>query len=177
MAKDNPKMKSEERFRFKINNEININGKVRLIEDGEEQLVVSMAEARKIADERELDLMLVTDKSDMPVVRLCDYEKFIYSMKKKAKQNKQQSKPVKEITLSVNIADHDLETKANAARKFIESGHKVKAVLKMRGRELTRRDENKKSLLKFIVMLEDVAVPEGQLKDEGNKTIVYLKKK
>ena len=65
----------------------------------------------------------------------------------------------------------------NQARKFLESGHKVKVTLKMKGRELTRREENKKSILKFIVKLEDVSIPEGQLKDEGNRTVVILKKK
>ena len=53
----------------------------------------------------------------------------------------------------------------------------MKVTLKMKGRELTRREENKKSILKFIVKLEDVSIPEGQLKDEGNRTVVILKKK
>jgi translation initiation factor IF-3 len=70
-----------------------------------------------------------------------------------------------------------LQTKANNARKFIESGSKVKVTLTMKGRELSRRDDNKRSILEFIVMLEDVAVPESQPRDDGNKTIVILKKK
>jgi translation initiation factor IF-3 len=77
----------------------------------------------------------------------------------------------------VNIAKHDLETKANSARKFLEDGSKVRVILSMKGRELTRREENKKSILEFIVLLEDIAVPETTPRDEGNKTTVILKKK
>jgi translation initiation factor IF-3 len=101
----------------------------------------------------------------------------IYELKKNAKKNKQAAKPLKEIQLSVNISEHDLQTKANNAKKFIENGSKVKVTLTMKGRELSRRDENKKSILEFIVMLEDVATPEAPLRDDGNKTSVILKKK
>ena len=97
--------------------------------------------------------------------------------KSAAKKNKQSAKPLKEVQLSVNITEHDLQTKANNARKFIENGNKVKVTLTMKGRELSRRDESKRSILEFIVMLEDIAVPESQPRDDGNKTIVILKKK
>jgi translation initiation factor IF-3 len=70
-----------------------------------------------------------------------------------------------------------LQTKANNARRFIEEGCRVRVTLSMKGRELMRRDENKKSILEFIVMLEDVAVPESAPIDEANKTVVTLKKK
>jgi translation initiation factor IF-3 len=84
---------------------------------------------------------------------------------------------LKEIQLSVNIAKHDMETKAKNTRKFIEDGCRVRVTLTMKGRELSRREENKKSILEFIVMLEDIAVPESIPRDEGNKTSVILKKK
>ena len=101
----------------------------------------------------------------------------LYELKKSAKKNKQATKPLKEIQLSVNIAKHDLETKANNARKFIEDGSRVRVTLSMKGRELSRREENKKSILEFVVLLEDVAVPEAAPRDEGNKTVVTLKRK
>jgi translation initiation factor IF-3 len=101
----------------------------------------------------------------------------IYELKKASKKSKQAVKPLKEIQLSVNIAKHDLETKANNARKFLEDGSRVRVTLSMKGRELSRREENKKSILEFIVLLEDIAVPEAALRDEGNKTVVTLKKK
>ena len=163
--------------KFKVNDEIRFKGDVRIVGENIDSRVVSISEARKIAQDMELDLVEIQGKLEIPVLRICNYEKMIYELKKSAKKSKQNVKPLKEIQLSVNIARHDLETKANNARKFIEDGSRVRAILTMKGRELSRRDENKKSLLEFIVMLEDVATPEATPRDEGNKTSVILKKK
>lgn len=163
--------------KFRVNDEIRFKGNVRIVGDGIESKVVSMSEASEIAEEMGLDLVEIQGKLEIPVIRICNYEKMLYELKKSAKKNKQAIKPLKEIQLSVNIAKHDLETKANNARKFIEDGSKVRVTLSMKGRELSRREENKKSILEFIVLLEDVAVPEAALRDEGNKTFVTLKRK
>lgn len=162
---------------FRVNEEIRIKGDVRIVGDGIESVVVPISEARQIANEMGLDLVEIQGKLETPVLRICNYEKMVYELKKNAKKNRQNAKPMKEIQLSVNIAKHDMETKANSARKFIEDGSRVRVVLKMKGRELTRREENKKSILEFIVMMEDIAVPEHAPRDEGNKTSVILKKK
>lgn len=162
---------------FRVNDDLHGNYDVRIVGDGIESRVIKLDEAKKIAYGMELDLIEINSKSDPPIVRIASYEKMIYEMKKNAKKNKQTAKPLKEIQLSVNITEHDLQTKANNARKFIENGNKVKVTLTMKGRELSRRDENKRSILEFIVMLEDVATPESQPRDDGNKTIVILKKK
>ena len=163
--------------KFRVNDEIRVGGNVRIVGEGIESKVVTMSEARKIAEDMELDLVEIQGKSDVPIVRVCNYEKMLYELKKAAKKNKQQVKPLKEIQLSVNIAKHDLETKANNAKKFIEDGSRVRVILAMKGRELSRREDNKKSILEFIVMMDDVAVPESTPKDEGNKTVVILKKR
>lgn len=163
--------------KFRVNDEIRIGGNVRIVGEGIESKVVTMSEARKIAEDMELDLVEIQGKSDVPIVRVCNYEKMLYELKKAAKKNKQHVKPLKEIQLSVNIAKHDLETKANNAKKFIEDGSRVRVTLAMKGRELSRREDNKKSILEFIVMMDDVAVPESTPKDEGNKTVVILKKR
>lgn len=163
--------------KFRVNDEIRVGGNVRIVGEGIESKVVAMSEARKIAEDMELDLVEIQGKSDVPVVRVCNYEKMLYELKKAAKKNKQQVKPLKEIQLSVNIAKHDLETKANNAKKFIEDGSRVRVILVMKGRELSRREDNKRSILEFIVMMDDVAIPESAPKDEGNKTVVILKKK
>ena len=163
--------------KFRVNDEIRFKGNVRIVGDGIESKVVSMSEASEIAEKMGLDLVEIQGKLEIPVIRICNYEKMLYELKKSAKKNKQTIKPLKEIQLSVNIAKHDLETKANNARKFIEDGSKVRVTLSMKGRELSRREENKKSILEFIVLLEDVAVPEAALRDEGNKTFVTLKRK
>lgn len=162
---------------FRINDEIYGNYNVRIVGEGIESKVVPLAVAKRIAAERELDLIEINKNVNPPIMRIASYEKMMYELKKAAKKNKQTAKPLKEIQLSVNITDHDLQTKANNAKKFIENGSKVKVTLTMKGRELTRRDESKRSILEFIVLLEDVAIPEAQPRDDGNKTIVILKKK
>lgn len=101
----------------------------------------------------------------------------VYEIKKAEKKKAHVAKPLKEVQLSVNISSHDLETKANNAKKFIDDGSKVKVTLSMKGRELARRDENKRSILEFITLMEEVALPESMPKDEGNRTIVILKPK
>jgi translation initiation factor IF-3 len=173
MSKTNDKLSSK----FKVNEEIRFNGDVRIVGEGITSEVVPMSKARDIASNMGLDLVEIQANSQVPIIRICNYEKMIYELKKAAKKNKQQAKPLKEIQLSVNIAKHDLETKVNNAKRFIEDGSKVKVILSMKGRELSRREENKKSILEFIVMMEDVAKIESTLRDEGNKTIVILKKK
>ena len=163
--------------KFRVNDEIRFNGNVRIVGADIESKIVTMSEARNIANKMELDLVEIQGNLEIPIIRICNYEKMLYELKKAAKKAKQNVKPLKEIQLSVNIAKHDLETKANNARKFIEEGSRVKVTLTMKGRELSRREENKKSILEFIVMLEDVAVPEAAPRDESNKTFVILKKK
>ena len=163
--------------KFRVNDEIRGCNEVRIVGEGIESKVVGIGEARKIADGMELDMIEINPSSNPPIIKIASYEKLIYEVKKAAKKNKQSAKPLKEVQLSVNITEHDLQTKANNARKYIENGSKVKVTLTMKGRELSRRDESKRSILEFIVMLEDVAVPESQPRDDGNKTIVILKKK
>jgi len=174
MAKAN---KNDFSSRFRVNDEIKIGGNVRIVGEGIESKVVTMSEARKIAEDMELDLVEIQGKLEIPIIKVCNYEKMLYELKKAAKKNKQQAKPLKEIQLSVNIAKHDLETKANNAKRFIEDGSRVRVTLAMKGRELYRREENKKSILEFIVMMDEVAIPESTPRDEGNKTVVILKKR
>lgn len=161
---------------LKANDEIVGFDNVRIVGDNIESKVVSLEEARKIADDLELDLVEVNLKINPPILRICNYEKLIYEMKRNEKKNKQVILPVKEIQLSVNICMHDIEIKAKQAMNFLEKGHKVKVTLTMKGRELSRRDESKKSLLEFLTLMEDVASIES-LKDDSNKTIAMLKKK
>ena len=175
MAKINKRKDFSSKFR--VNEEIRFNGNVRIVGEGIESKIIPMSEAREIAEEMELDLVELQGKSDVPIIKVCNYEKMLYELKKAAKKNKNQAKPLKEIQLSVNIAKHDLETKVNNAKRFIEDGSRVKVTLSMKGRELARREDNKKSILEFIVMMDEVAIPEATPRDEGNKTVVILKKR
>lgn len=176
MAKNTFKQEKDNFF-HRTNNGIRFVDEVRLVGDNVENGIMSFASALALAEEMELDLVEINRSANPPIVRICNYEKMLYELKKNAKKNKQPTNQLKEIQLSVNIAKHDMEVKAKQAQKFIESGNKVKVVLGMRGRELARREENKRSILEFITLLEDVAVAESMPKDMGNKTIVILKKK
>lgn len=163
--------------KFRINDELHGTYDVRIVGEDIESKIISLSEAKKIANDMEMDLIEINSNVNPPIMKIASYEKMLYEMKKAMKKNKQNVKPMKEIQLSVNISEHDLQTKVNNARKFIEGGSKVKVVLSMRGRELVRREENKRSILEFIVALENVATPEAQPHDEGNRTVVILKKK
>lgn len=162
--------------KYLINNDIH-EDLVRIVGEGIESKIVTLKEAKAIASEMELDLIEINQKAPTPICKIASYEKMLYELKKAAKKNKASTKPLKEVQLSVNIADHDLQTKVNQAKKFIGEGSKVKVVLTMKGRELSRREDNKKSIYLFIRDLEEVATPESMPKDEGNKTIVILKKR
>ena len=165
----------------RINDDIRGNHDVRVIftnYDGEtENKVIPLWKARNIANGLELDLVEINPNSTPPVCKICDYSKYLYELKKQAKAKKQNRSEVKEISLSVGISMHDLEIKAKKAKEFIEKGDKVKVSLLMRRRELERRELSKKSILEFIMLMNDVAIPESLPKDEGNKCIVILKKK
>ena len=165
----------------RINEEIVGRDNVRLIyksDEGENKsVVISIDEARRMAGKEGKDLIEINPKTDPPILKIEDYSKYLYELKKQMKNNKKVSFVLKEIQLSTNIAINDLTIKANKAKKFISEGDKVKVVLTMRGRELSRRDDSKKCLYEFIDMLSDISMPEALPRDEGNKCSVILKKK
>ena len=162
-------------FEHRINDEIRNYSQVRIIGDDIESKVVSLSDAQDLASKMELDLVEINDKVSPPILRICNYSKFLYELKKNAKKNKQVTSQIKEIQLSVNIATHDLETKAKQCINFLSHGDKVKVTLTMKGRELTRREENKRSIYLFLEMIGSNGLVES-MKDENNKTIVILKK-
>lgn len=170
-------LKKNPRIEYRINDEIDFYGQVRVVGENANNEVMSIDKARKLAESLDLDLVEINSRVTPPIMKVCNYEKMVYELKKTLKKNRQQAKPPKEIQLSVNIAENDLKTKENQARKFIEDGFKVKVILIMKGRELSRRMENKKTIFKFIADLEDVAAAESLPKDEGTRTIVFLKRK
>lgn len=138
--------------------------------------IVSLYEAKTLAKNLELDIVEINPKSDPPILKIVNYSKFLFDLKKNAKQKKKTSQ-IKEIKITTNICEHDIDTKVRQAKSFIEDGDKVKITLTMKGRELTRRDESKKSIFVFINKMSDFAIPETMPRDEGNKSIVILKGK
>lgn len=169
--------KQEQSENFKINDEIQPYGKVRIIGSDIQSEVVTFEKAQEIASNMNLDLIEINGNLEIPIIRIDNFEKFLYERKKKAKQNKQPKNTLKEIRLTVSIAKNDLQVKANKVKEFAEDDCKIKVILTMKGREMSRREENKKSMYEFLDMVSEFAIPEAMPKDEGNKTIVILKKR
>lgn len=153
---------------------------VRLIgENGEQLGVMSARDALKLAREADLDLVKIAPTAKPPVCKIIDYGKYRYDLARKEKEarKKQRITEVKEIRLSPNIDDNDLNTKVNAARKFIEKGDKVKVTLRFRGREMVHMSSSKVILDVFAEKLSDIAVVEKPAKLEGRSMQIVLGEK
>ena len=153
---------------------------VRLIgPDGEQIGVVSSREAQKIADEAGLDLVEIAPNAKPPVCKVIDYGKYRYDLARKEKDAKKKQKTVelKEIRLSPNIDTNDLNTKMNAAKKFLAKGNKVKITLRFRGREMAHMNSSKHILDDLAEQLSDIAVVEKAPKIEGRSIGMVLAEK
>ena len=153
---------------------------VRLIgEEGEQLGVMSSREAQKLADEAGLDLVKIAPTAKPPVCKIVDYGKYRYEQARKEKEarKKQKTIEIKEIRLSPNIDTNDLNTKINAAKKFLTKGDKVKVTLRFRGREMAHMNASKHILDDFAESLAEVAVVEKAPKVEGRSISMVLAEK
>ena len=153
---------------------------VRLIgADGEQLGIVSSKEAQRLAEEAGLDLVKIAPTAKPPVCKIIDYGKYRYEQARKEKEAKKKQKTIelKEIRLSPNIDTNDLNTKINAAKKFIEKGNKVKVTLRFRGREMAHMNQSKYILDDFAEALADVSVVEKAPKVEGRSIGMVLAEK
>jgi len=153
---------------------------IRLIgEDGQQLGIMSPRDAMKLAEEAGLDLVKIAPTAKPPVCKIVDYGKYRYELARKEKDAKKKQKviEIKEIRMSPNIDTNDLNTKASAARKFIEKGNKVKVTLRFRGREMAHMQTSKHILDDFAQLLADVAVIEKPAKVEGRSMVMFLTEK
>lgn len=153
---------------------------VRVIgEDGEQLGIMSSRDAMKLAEEAGVDLVKIAPTAKPPVCRIVDYGKFRYEQTRKEKDAKKKQKvmEVKEIRLSPNIDTNDLNTKTNAARKFLSKGDKVKVTLRFRGREMAHMANSKHILEDFAEVLADIAVIDKAPKVEGRSMTMFLTQK
>lgn len=168
--------------RHKDENELNINDEiratqVRLVGDNiAEPGVYSIAQAMKMADEMELDLVEITAKADPPVCKILDYQKYLYQQKKKAKEMKQNSTKIviKEIRFGPNTDEHDFQFKLKHAQEFLNEGSKVKASVFFRGRSIQFADQGEKLLLRFAVELGEFGRAEHMPQLEGKRMIMMI---
>jgi len=132
---------------------------VRVIDETGKQLgIMALEKALQMAQERNFDLIQVTEKVDPPVCKIMDYGKFIYQQKKKEKEafKKQKGGELKGIRLGFNMAQHDLEIKAKQAEKFLKEGNKIKIEMQLRGREKALSGFAKERINKFLELLRDL---------------------
>ncbi len=159
-----------------INEEIR-DKEIRVVSDDGEQLgIMSAAEALKIAESRNLDLVKIAPMAKPPVCKIMDYGKFRFEKAKKEKEAKKNQKTIeiKEIRLSLNIDTHDFDTKINHARKFIASGNKVKVSIRFRGREMAHPELGNGIMQKCAEAMADCASVEKPAKLEGRQMLMFL---
>lgn len=157
-----------EQIRYKV---------VRIVgENIEGQGVVSIEEARKIAESNELDLVLISDKADPPVCRIIDFQKFLYQQKKKQKEIRANTQKVvvKEIRFGPNTDEHDYNFKLKHAQNFLEEGSKVKAYVFFKGRSILFKEQGEILLLRFAQDLEEIGKVEQLPKLEGKRMTIFI---
>ncbi len=177
----------EKEDQFRVNEQIRI-PEIRLVGDNMEAVsallgveiksgeVYATRDAREWAEKAELDLVEISPNAKPPVVRIVDYNKFLYEKKKKEKEIKAKAAKtvVKEIRFGPNTDDHDFEFKVRHAREFLEENSKVKAYVNFRGRTIVFKDRGELLLLRFLKELEDLGAAESLPKLEGRRMIVIV---
>ncbi|HEY9708110.1 MAG TPA: translation initiation factor IF-3 [Oculatellaceae cyanobacterium] len=154
--------------------------KIRAIDtDGTQLGIISPQEALRIAEEKELDLVLVSDKADPPVCRIMDYGKYKFELEKKAREQrkKQHTADVKEVKMRYKIEDHDYQVRVNQAVRFLKDGDKVKATITFRGREIQHSDLAEELLKRMATDLEEIAEVQQAPKREGRNMMMLLSPK
>ena len=172
-------------WRCTIISEIIIKEKIRdreirvVDEEGNQLGVMSPREAMNIAREKNLDLIKIAPKAKPPVCKIMDFGKYKYEISKREKEAKKKQKTidVKEVRLSPNIEEHDLNTKANQARKFLADGDRVKVALRFRGREMAHRGSGREIMDNFYSKIEDIAMVDRAARLEGRNMVMFLSQK
>lgn len=150
---------------------------VRLIgQDGEQLGIKSKREALQLAEDANLDLVLVAPKARPAVARIMDYGKYRYEMQKKEREarKKQKTVTVKEIRLSPSIDTNDFNVKLKRVRKFIEKGDKVRVSLRFRGRAITHKDIGRDMIERMAKETEDIATVVQRPRMEGRSIFLTL---
>jgi len=159
----------------KINEKITV-PEIRVVGEGIEPGIYPTSKALEMAQEADLDLVMITEKAVPPVCRIVDYKKFLYEQKKKEKElkAKQQKVVIKEIRFGPQTDEHDYEFKKRHARSFLEEGSKLKAYVFFKGRSIIFKDQGEILLLKLATELDDIGKVEQLPKLEGKRMIMMM---
>jgi len=149
---------------------------VRIVGDNVEQGILPLKEALEKAYEQELDLVEISPSANPPVCRIVDYQKFMYELKKKQKEQKNKSTKVviKEIRLGPQTDDHDFDFKLNHAIRFLKEGSKVKVDVFFKGRTIVYKEQGEAILLKFAEALLEYGKPEKMPQLEGKRMMMII---
>lgn len=150
--------------------------------NGEQLGIKNIKDALTLATYAGFDLVLINQNGNPPVCKIMDYNKFKYENKKKQKENLKKQREtnleLKEYRLSVSIDVHDFNTRVNQALKYLEKGHRVKASIRFKGREMAHTDLGKQVLVRFSDALSEVSeVEQKPLLDGRNMTMILMPKK
>ena len=162
-----------------INEEIQA-PEVRLISDSGEQLgLMSSEEAMKIAEEREMDLVMIAPGSKPPVCKIMDYGKYRFEQAKREKEARKNQRviEVKEIRMSPGIGENDFNTKLRNGQKFLADGDRLKVTIRFRGREMAHTNIGEQLLKSFAEQCADVATMDKNPKLEGRNMSMFLSPK
>jgi translation initiation factor IF-3 len=163
----------------KINERIRF-PKIRVIDsDGSQLGIITPQEALTVAEQKGLDLVLVSETADPPVCKIMDYGKYKYEQDKKLKEakKKQHNADVKEVKMRYKIEEHDYNVRVKNAERFLKSGDKVKATISFRGREIQHADLAEELLKRMATDLESVAEVQQAPKREGRNMMMLLSPK
>lgn len=146
--------------------------------NGEQLGIKPIKDALTLASFAGFDLVLMNPNANPPVCKIMDYNKFKYENKKKAKENYKKQREtnleMKEYRLSVTIDVHDFDTRVRNAKAYLQKGHKVKASIRFRGRQMAHPELGREVLIRFAQALEDVAVIDQKPNMEGNTMALIL---
>ncbi len=168
---------SRERDLF-INEQIRAKEVMVIGPNGEQLGTKPIKDALTLANYAGFDLVLMSPNANPPVCKIMDYNKFKYENKKKQKENAKKQREanleMKEYRLSVSIDVHDFDTRVKNSSKYLEKGHKVKASIRFKGRELAHPELGKDVLLRFADTLSDIAEMEQKPKMDGRFMSIIL---
>lgn len=168
--------RQETQRKHKINDEIGA-PELRVLDSAGQPLgILPRREALRIAQERELDLVEIAPQANPPVCKIIDYGKFVYEQQKREKLQKkaQTQTTLKEVRFKAGTDTHDFDFKTRHAREFLEDGHKVKATVMFKGREILHKELGEVLLQRFIDALADVSKVDQPMRMEGRFLGVML---
>jgi translation initiation factor IF-3 len=171
-----PRDRQRQNFGPRVNDRIRV-PEVRVIgAEGEMLGVLDTNDARRMAREKDLDLVEVNPKAMPPVCKIMDFGKFKYEEKKKAAEQKKKQTQVelKEIKLRPKTDDHDIDFKVKHIRRFLTEGDKVKLTVRFRGREITHPETAQRQIEEIIAAVQDLAIIELSCRMEGRAMIALL---